>query len=73
MPAIPTICHFGDKDAHITPDHVATVRSKRPEVAVYTYPADHAFNRDADPHAFDAYSAQVAFGRTLDLFSRTMG
>eukprot|EP01037_Dinobryon_pediforme_P034753 gene34753-40820_t len=71
-PKIPTQAHFGEKDAHIGPDQVATVRAKQPSVEVYTYPGDHAFNRDPDPNAFDAFSAQVAFGRTLRLFDSVM-
>lgn len=68
-PKIPTIAHFGLKDAHITAEQRDTLAAKQPQVPIYLYPADHAFNRDADPTVFDAFSAQVAWGRTLELFA----
>jgi carboxymethylenebutenolidase len=40
---------------------------------VHTYPAGHAFNRDVDPHAYHAPSAQLAWQRTLDFFARELG
>jgi hypothetical protein len=45
-------------------------REKLPQMAVYAYPAGHAFNRDVDPHAWDEASARLALQRTLDFFSR---
>ncbi|MDR3497373.1 MAG: dienelactone hydrolase family protein [Ancalomicrobiaceae bacterium] len=71
-PKIPTIAHFGLKDTHITAEHRETLRTKQPQVPIYLYPAGHAFNRDPDPSAFDAFSAQVAWGRTLELFAAAM-
>ncbi len=43
---VPAIFHFGLLDKHIPQTVVEMVRKAHPEFAVYTYEADHAFNRD---------------------------
>jgi carboxymethylenebutenolidase len=68
----PVIFHFGEKDANIGPEIVQKHRGKYGD-AVYTYPADHAFNRDADPRAYDEASAKLALQRTLDFFAKHIG
>jgi carboxymethylenebutenolidase len=62
--------HFGERDRSIPPETVALHRAKLPQAEVYTYPADHAFNRDVDPNAYDAPSAKLALERTLAFFDR---
>ncbi len=70
-PKVPVIFHYGEKDAHITPDITGQFKAKFGD-AVYLYPADHAFNRDADPHVYDAASAKLARQRTLDFFATNL-
>lgn len=68
----PAIFHFGEHDASIPAAAVQAHREKLPQMAVYTYPAGHAFNRDVDPKAYDAASAKLALQRTLDFFAKTL-
>jgi carboxymethylenebutenolidase len=39
---------------------------------IYTYPAEHAFNRDVDGKHYDAPSAKLALERTLAFFRRNL-
>lgn len=72
-PRAPVLFHFGANDPSIPPETVQLHREKLPQMDVHTYPAGHAFNRDADPHAYHAPSAQLAWQRTLDFFVRELG
>ncbi len=69
---VPLALHFGDKDAHIGPDQVATIRTAlaaRPEVRIDTYAnADHGFNCWARP-SYHQQSAALAHGRSLAFLS----
>jgi carboxymethylenebutenolidase len=69
-PRAPLQFHFGERDASIPAEAVAKHRAAFPEMEIYTYPADHAFNRDCDPSHYDAASAALAFERTLRFFDR---
>jgi carboxymethylenebutenolidase len=65
----PLMFHFGGKDKSIPAEDIEEHRRKKPEAQVFVYPdAGHAFNRDADPHVYDAASATLAWQRTLDFF-----
>ncbi|MBV8662012.1 MAG: dienelactone hydrolase family protein [Hyphomicrobiales bacterium] len=68
-PLAPTMLHFGEKDAHIPLAGVREVEAAHPDVPVYVYPADHGFNCD-ERGSYDAPSAKLAWGRTLDFFAR---
>ncbi|WP_243039904.1 dienelactone hydrolase family protein [Dyella sedimenti] len=68
-PKAPVMFHFGEKDKHITPDVVEKHRQMLPQMDVYTYPADHAFNRDVGPQ-YDEASARLACQRTLAFFDK---
>ncbi|HEY1942589.1 MAG TPA: dienelactone hydrolase family protein [Roseiarcus sp.] len=70
-PRAPTILHFGEKDAHIPLAGVREVEAAHPETPVYVYPADHGFNCDARG-SYDAPSAKLAWGRTLDFFAKNL-
>jgi carboxymethylenebutenolidase len=72
-PRAPVLFHFGESDPSIPPETVQLHREKLPQMTVHTYPAGHAFNRDVDPHAYHAPSAQLAWQRTLDFFDRELG
>lgn len=69
----PLLCHFGERDASIPADAIELHRQKQPQAQVFVYPsAGHAFNRDADIHAYDAPSAALAWRRTLDFLAENL-
>jgi carboxymethylenebutenolidase len=68
-PKAPVMFHFGEKDQHITPEMVAKHREALPQMDVFTYPADHAFNRDGSA-PYDEASAKLALQRTLAFFEQ---
>ena len=67
-PRSPIILHFGELDAHISMDSVATLQSKQPDLPVHIYAADHGFNCD-QRGSYDASAATLAKARTLALFN----
>lgn len=69
VPKAPVLFHFGEKDQHITPEMVQKHREALPQMEVYTYPADHAFNRDGSAPYHEA-SAKLALQRTLAFFEQ---
>ncbi|EIM00275.1 dienelactone hydrolase family protein [Rhodanobacter denitrificans] len=68
-PRAPVMFHFGEKDRSITPEMVAKHREALPQMEVFTYPADHAFNRDGSA-PYDEASAKLALERTLAFFEK---
>ena len=70
-PNCPTIIHFGETDQSIPIEKAEIVKTKRPEVPVYIYPAGHGFNCDARG-AYEPQSAKIAWDRTLKLFADAM-
>src|SRR5574337_429695 len=69
VPKASVLFHFGEKDQHITPEMVQKHREALPQMEVYTYPADHAFNRDGSAPYHEA-SAKLALQRTLAFFEQ---
>lgn len=69
VPKAPVMFHFGEKDQHITPEMVTKHREALPQMDVFTYPADHAFNRDGSA-PYDEASAKLALQRTLAFFDQ---
>ena len=68
---VPTMLHFGEKDAHIPVAEVRAFAAARPDVPVYIYPADHGFNCD-QRSAYDPPSAALAWERTLAFFGQRL-
>jgi carboxymethylenebutenolidase len=69
-PQGPTQLHFGEEDQGIPLTDVETIKQKRPEVEVYVYPgAGHGFNCD-ERASYNAESAKLAWGRTLDFLKK---
>ena len=68
-PQAPVMFHFGEKDHSITPEMVAKHREALPQMELFTYPADHAFNRDGSAPYHEA-SAKLALERTLAFFEK---
>jgi len=66
-PQAPVMFHFGEKDHSIPSETVAKHREALPQMDVFTYPADHAFNRDGSAPYHEA-SAKLALQRTLAFF-----
>lgn len=71
QPKAPVMFHFGELDKSIPPEMVATHREKLPQMEIYTYPADHAFNRDVGPQYHEP-SAVLAWDRTMGFFAREL-
>jgi carboxymethylenebutenolidase len=71
-PRMPTILHFGSKDAHIPVAGVKEFEALHPTLPVYVYDADHGFNCD-ERGSYDAPSAALARQRTFDFFKREIG
>ena len=69
-PRAPVMFHFGQDDASIPPAAVDAHRRALPAMDVFTYPAGHAFNRDASPAIWHADSARLARERSLAFFDR---
>jgi carboxymethylenebutenolidase len=68
-PKVPTMLHFGELDAGIPLDQVQAIATANPDVPVHVYPgADHGFNCDARGQ-YDARSAAIALGRTLEFLA----
>jgi carboxymethylenebutenolidase len=63
-PRCPVALHFGVKDQHIPIARVREFAAARPELAIYTYEAGHAFN------TADGAAAHEARRRTLALFEQ---
>ncbi|MBC7703153.1 MAG: dienelactone hydrolase family protein [Rhodoferax sp.] len=68
-PLCPVLCHFGDKDQHITIDTVEAFKKAHPRVEVQIYHADHGFNCE-QRGSYDAPSAKLARERTLAFFAQ---
>ena len=66
---VPTICHFGRKDAHIPADEIkAGIEKGHPDTPVYIYEnSGHGFNNDG-MEAQDPADAELARKRSIELF-----
>ena len=68
-PKVPTQLHFGERDAGIPSTDVETIKTKRPDVAIYVYPgAQHGFHCD-ERASYDRTSADIAWPRSLKFFA----
>jgi carboxymethylenebutenolidase len=59
------VLHFGEKDQHIPPSEIETIRQHHPDLLVYLYDAGHGFSCD-QRESYDPASAALARGRTLE-------
>ena len=71
-PRCPTQLHFGEQDQGIPMSDVDTIKQKRPDVEVHTYPAGHGFNCD-ERASYEPESAKIAWGRTLGFLQKGFG
>jgi carboxymethylenebutenolidase len=68
----PTEMHFGEQDGHIPVAEIREIAKTHADVGFYYYPADHGFGCD-ERATFDAESAAIAWGRTLEFFAKHLG
>ena len=68
-PAVPTMAHFGDQDAHISVESVKALERAHPEVEVHLYAANHGFNCDQRA-SYNASAAATALERSLYHFGK---
>ena len=71
-PAVPTMAHFGDQDAHISVESVKALEQAHPEVEVHLYAANHGFNCD-QRSSWNAGAAATALERSLYHFGKHVG
>ena len=73
---VPVLAHFGAHDPMIPtarPQSIAsTVNGAGGSFELHLYDAGHAFMREADPHAFHAESAALAWSRTTEFLHRML-
>lgn len=67
-PAAPVMLQFGERDGSIPPEAIERQRAAWPDATFHIYPCGHAFDREVDPHAYDAPSAKLALERTMAFF-----
>ena len=70
-PKVPTILHFGEQDEGIPMSDVEKIKAARPEVKIYTYPADHGFSCD-ERGSFEPESHEKALKVTLAFFRENL-
>jgi carboxymethylenebutenolidase len=69
-PKVPTMMHFGEKDAGIPLPDVETIKSKHPNAEIFVYDnAQHGFHCD-ERASYDKKSADTAWKRTMDFFGK---
>jgi carboxymethylenebutenolidase len=68
---VPTMMHFGEKDASIPMTDVETVKKKRGgDAEIFVYPeAQHGFHCD-ERGSFHSESAKTAWQRTMDFLRK---
>jgi len=71
-PQAPVMMHFGSKDQHIPKEEVDKVATAHPEVEIYWYDADHAFNCEPRPN-FDPKSSKLARQRSVEFLKKHLG
>ncbi|MEN9670680.1 MAG: hypothetical protein RL018_957 [Pseudomonadota bacterium] len=68
QPRCPVMVHFGDQDASIPMETVATFTSLQSKITVQIYAANHGFNCNQRA-AYNVSAAELALKRTLDFFT----
>ena len=63
QPRCPMMLHFGEKDQHIPPSKIETIRQHHPDLPVYLYDAGHGFNCD-QRKSYDPASAALTRARS---------
>jgi carboxymethylenebutenolidase len=75
-PRVPTLLHFGETDFTIPVADVEKVKQLRPDVALYVYPAGHAFDCTSRKHfdspSFHKESSEIANKRTAEFIAKAI-
>lgn len=72
-PSCPTQMHFGEEDAAIPMSDVDSIRTRRPDCDIYTYPgAGHGFHCD-ERGSFHPEAAKLAWERTSAWLTDNVG
>jgi carboxymethylenebutenolidase len=67
---VPTMMHFGEKDAGIPMPDVEAIKAKQSGAEIFVYEgAQHGFHCD-ERASYDKKSAETAWPRTLDFFAK---
>jgi carboxymethylenebutenolidase len=69
-PRCPVVMHFAERDHFIPREVVDQFRTTHPQIAAFSYPADHGFNCSHRARSYDAASAALSLERTLALFDQ---
>jgi carboxymethylenebutenolidase len=72
LPTAPMMLHFGEQDAHTSPEQLATIRGAFPAGIYHLYPAGHGFNCPVRP-SYHPASAQLAAERTAQFLAEHVG
>lgn len=72
-PQVPLEMHFGDKDTGIPLEQVEALKTRHPNVDVYTYDAGHGFCNSDRPDKFNEAACKKASARTLEFFHKHLG
>jgi carboxymethylenebutenolidase len=74
--ASPLLLHIAEEDQFVpktAQELIVNALKNHPLIQIFTYPGrDHAFARKGGAH-YDAQDAEIAEGRTLDFFKKTLG
>jgi carboxymethylenebutenolidase len=70
-PKVPTILHFGEQDHGIPMADVEKVKSTRPDVQIYVYPAGHGFSCD-ERGSFDKAAHEKALEVSLAFLKQNL-
>lgn len=72
-PKAPIILHYGTEDHIATPDKIALIREKHPDIRIYIYEgAGHGFNCDARAD-YQQAAANLALARTRSFLAQHIG
>jgi carboxymethylenebutenolidase len=72
-PQVPLEMHYGDQDTGIPMEQIEALKKRHPNVAIYTYPAQHGFCNSDRPERFDEAACKKASARTLEFFHKHLG
>ena len=72
-PQIPLEMHYGDQDTGIPLEQIEALKTRHPNVGIYTYPAEHGFCNSDRPERFNEAACKKASARTLEFFHKHLG
>lgn len=67
----PMLFHYGQHDPIVPPEHRRAQIAAHPQAQAFVYPAGHGFNCDVRED-YEPESATLAFGRSVEFFTRAL-